>query len=112
MFLLQRVTRDRITARPALDLMHTTVSHDVPAEIAAATARLNALARAADFANRAELAEVVRVGRYREIAERLEGSASTSKFCRTSRWGSRAMARAMNCCQLRTFAAVGDGSNP
>lgn len=59
--LLHRVTRERIMTRlMSLGLVHTTVSHDVLAEVAAITARLDKLARAVGFADWDEPNDIVR----------------------------------------------------
>jgi hypothetical protein len=70
--LLHRVTRDRIMTRlSSLGLTHMTVSHDVPAEVAAITARLDKLARAAGFTGWLELSYRVYAGQYEQIRDRL-----------------------------------------
>lgn len=70
--LLHRVTRERIMARLAsLDLAHTTVSPDVPAEVAGITARLDKLAQTVGFPGWNDVAEIVYDERYEEIADRV-----------------------------------------
>src|SRR6478609_11153636 len=70
--LLHRVTRGRIMARLAsLGLAHTTVSHDVVAEVAGITARLDQLAQTVGLPGWNQVTEIVYDGRYEQIADRL-----------------------------------------
>lgn len=70
--LLHRVTRERIMARLAsLGLTHTTVSHDVLAEVADITARLDKLAHTVGLPGWNQVTEIVYDGGYEDIADRL-----------------------------------------
>jgi beta-lactamase class A len=70
--LLHLVTRERIMTRLAsLGLTHTTVSHDVLAEVAGITARLDKLAQTVGLPGWNQVTEIVYDGRYEQIADRL-----------------------------------------
>jgi beta-lactamase class A len=70
--LLHRVTRERIMTRLAsLGLTHTTVSHDVLAEVADITARLDKLAHTVGLPGWNQVTEIVYDGGYEDIADRL-----------------------------------------
>jgi len=70
--LLHRVTRERIMTRLAsLGLTHTTVSHDVLAEVADIAARLDQLTQTVGLPGWNQLTEIVYDGRYEDIADRL-----------------------------------------
>ena len=70
--LLHRVTRGRIMARLAsLGLAHTTVSHDVVAEVADITARLDQLTQTVGLPGWNQVTEIVYDGHYDQIADRL-----------------------------------------
>ena len=70
--LLHRVTRERIMPRLAsLGLTHTTVSHDVLAEVAGISARLDTLAHTVGLPGWNQVTEIVYDGRYEQIADRL-----------------------------------------
>jgi beta-lactamase class A len=70
--LLHRVTRGRIMARLAsLGLAHTTVSHDVVAEVADITARLDQLTQTVGLPGWNQVTEIVYDGHYEQIADRL-----------------------------------------
>jgi len=70
--LLHRVTRERIMGRLiSLGLTHMTVSHDVPAEVAASIVRLDELARRAGFNDWGEANDLVHAGQHEQIRDRL-----------------------------------------